>query len=184
MMIKLPRGFFLCVVLLIMIGCTKHDSQPGKQELPYDYHKSAVSVPFKGGYDVYVSHVIHMPPPPPLEQLLHGTGKVTHLGKSNISLHQYWWPPSSSESPDTGEGRIFFASANGDLLLAEYEDGLAYHLSPTMVEITFTGNFTNGGTGRFEYATGFFTWKEIFNPITNEGTATVDGEISFGTETF
>src|SRR5210317_612754 len=148
-MIKLRHALLFILALMIMIACSKQEMQPGQQQSEGDPYKSEGFVPFKGNFDVYVAHVIHEPPPPPQEQLVHGAGKVTHLGKTNITLHQFWWPPILPGDPGTGNGRVFFAAASGDLLLADYEDGLAYPISPTLVEITFTGYFKDGGTGRF-----------------------------------
>ncbi|MEE4256824.1 MAG: hypothetical protein V2I47_07290 [Bacteroidales bacterium] len=180
-MIQFRHAFLINLVLLILTACSKQDIDPEQQGLVY---KSAISVPFKGMIEVSVFQVIHQPPPPPLEQLVHGEGKVSHLGKTRVTLNQFWWPPEFPGDPGTGEGRVFFSAANGDILLAEYEDGVAYQLSPASMEITFTGYFKDGGSGRFQYASGWFTWKETYNPITNEGTSIVNGVISYGREPF
>jgi len=180
-MIQLRHAILFTLVLFILMGCSKQGIGPDEEEQAY---KSAIAVPFKGMVEVSIYQVIHEPPPPPLEQLVHGKGRLTHLGKSMITLNQFWWLPEFPGEPATGNGRIFFSAANGDILLAEYEDGLAYEISPESVEITFNGYFKDGGSGRFQYASGSFTWTETYNPIVNEGTATVDGVISYGREPF
>ena len=167
-------------VMVILCGCSKQDAHQLGNPLDDADTKSNIFVPFKGEFKVYVDHVIHMPPPPPKEQLLLGDGQVTHLGKTDISMVQLWWPPKFPETPATGTGEVTFTAANGDILLASYEDGKAYHYSTTYVEVTFTGYFKDGGTGRFEHAAGYFTWEGVYNPITNEGFSIVDGEISYG----
>lgn len=180
-MIQFRYAFLISLVLLIFTACSKQDIVPEQQG---QAHKSAISVPFKGMIEVSVFQVIQQPPPPPLEQLVHGEGRVSHLGKTRLTIDQYWWPTEFPGEPDTGSGRIFFSAANGDILLVEYEDGLAYDLSPESLEITFTGYFKDGGSGRFQYASGWFTWKETYNPLTNVGTSIVDGVISYGREPF
>ena len=178
---KLRYYLLISLVMAMIVSCSKQDLQQLQEEAPDDVNlKSAVFVPFKGEFKVYVDQVIHMPPPPPKVQLVLGVGKVTHLGKTDISILQNWWPPAYPGAPGTGTGEITFTAANGDVLLAQYNDGDAYLCSPTYVEITFPGYFKDGGTGRFEYATGYFTWEGIYNPTANEGLSIVDGEILYG----
>ena len=169
------------LVIAMMAGCSKQDVQQLADD-PHDAtdQKNTVFVPFKGQFKVYVDHVIHMPPPPPKEQLSAGNGNVTHLGKTNVSIVENWWPPKFPETPATGTGEITFTAANGDILLASYINGKAYHYSTTYVEVTFTGHFKDGGTGRFEHASGYFSWEGVYDPTANEGSSRVDGEISFG----
>lgn len=180
-MIQLRLSILFTLALFILVGCSKQAIDPDEKGQAY---KSVIAVPFKGMLEVSVFQIIHQPPPPPLEQLVHGEGRVSHLGKARVTLDQYWWPPEFSGEPGTGEGRVFFSAANGDILLAEYEDGVACQITPSSVEITFTGYFKDGGSGRFQYASGSFTWKETYDPVTNEGTSKVDGEISYGREPF
>ena len=104
-------------------------------------------------------------------------GSAAHLGKSAFQSDS--WVNITTPPPRVQTGNLTFTAANGDILLASYEDGKAYHYFPDYVEVTFTGYFKDGGTGRFEHAAGYFTWEGVYNPITNEGFSIVNGEISY-----
>jgi len=76
-----------------------------------------------------------------------GEGNVTHLGRSTL-FEEWCW---SGAPDDVGTRSLIITAANGDELWA------------TPSEVMFTSDFTfeevtiiNGGTGRFEHATGEF----------------------------
>ena len=131
------------------------------------------------------------PPPIPFMkyQDIYGEGNATHLGNTDVKLEQWWRPTLNPPPPPpggpfhewsgTGCGEIYFTAANGDLLLADYNGAIAVHLTPDYVETTLTGNFKDGGTGRFANAEGEFFWEVEFNPVTNFGAVNVTGTIKY-----
>jgi len=139
-------------------------------------------VPFIATFEVTIDTVLHFPPPLPKIQEVLGTGNVTHLGNTDLYILQNWWPPHAPPLippyTGTGTGEVIFTAANGDLLFASYDDAEGFHDIAPPVIVTFTGHF-NGGTGRFEHATGYFDWYGEFFPATNTGTATCTGEIMY-----
>jgi len=95
----------------------------------------------------------------------HYAGRATHLGK--VTVEEFYVP-----DPDTGEISRFYIKrgANGDTLFGEIipdEDN------------PLTGTVTiEGGTGRFEGATGSAVGNILIDPDTGVITVTVVGTIS------
>ena len=186
---KLNYVLFLSFVFLLIAGCSKLDTQPellnSNDNVTLKKKDKDHYVPFKATFEVNVSKIYPPPTPPrpPKIQEVLGTGNVTHLGKTNLYIKQWWWP--NSPPPFTlprwghGNGELIFTAANGDILLATYDDAISHHKSKTDVYVTFTGHFKDGGTGRFEHAEGSFEWIVIFNPTENIGTATATGKIMY-----
>lgn len=113
-----------------------------------------------------------------------GEGTVTHMGKSHvIATHCSYLgllPDGSIGMDGTyGQGMLTTTAANGDVLLATYDNGSSY-LNPDG-SITFMDDFTfvDGGTGRFSLASGGGT--EIGSVSFGDGTFFVElfGEISY-----
>ncbi|MEN8123739.1 MAG: hypothetical protein ABFR32_01315 [Bacteroidota bacterium] len=185
---KLINLFLLNLLFLLFVGCSEEgimfESLDSNDDVSLKNARVKHYVPFKGTFEVYVDKVIPYPPPPPKIQEVLGIGNVTHLGKTEVFIEQKWWPPHPPPLippwTGTGIGEIVFTAANGDILLAYYEDAVSFHESYTDVYVTLTGHFKNGGTGRFENAEGSFIWEVIFYPLTNEGTVTLTGEIKYG----
>jgi hypothetical protein len=204
---KLNYVFLLSLMILVIAGCSKLDTQP---ELPDSSDDITLKkkgmknfVPFKASFELSVDlESVLMGPnvPTPPDHLLdpqgkpflkyqkvYGEGKATHLGKTGLELNQWWRPTSPPPPPGgpfnqwggTGSGYVFFTAANGDLLKAEYKEAVSWHISPTYVTVTFTGNFIDGGTGRFAKAEGWFLWEVEYNPSTNFGTVAATGEVKY-----
>lgn len=180
---KLCYLLLINLMLIFVIGCSKQEPleepiQSGDVEL-----KSAVYVPISGEFEVYIAEVIHPGPPPPKILKVLGEGMATHLGKSDVELIQKWWPPGPPPFVPPWQGKgigdVTFTAANGDKLLAYYDDAVSNHLSYSLVTTTFTGYFVDGGTGRFETASGYFNWEVVFYPLENVGYATMNGEIMY-----
>lgn len=120
--------------------------------------------------------------------IIRGGGNATHLGKTEFSIEQ-WWTRAHPNTPileqgfmSYGQGATTFIAANGDQLHATYF-GWADHSDDTDgVEILTEGTFT-GGTGRFEGATGSFTWDGLFfktsSPMPSDPPP-VDTEFGYG----
>ena len=186
--------FMLSLVLMFIAGCEKMEVQPDPLNAADDISlKSAEDaqfkgskkhcVPFKGEFEVHVQNVLAPGPPPPKIFETWGFGKATHLGKAKVVLIQEWFPPGPPPLnfpwTGTGNGEIEFTAANGDILLAYYSNAEAVHESPTLVNVTLTGIFKDGGTGRFEHAEGEFLWSVVFNPVKNLGSVTATGKIMY-----
>ena len=204
---KVNFVFLLSLMILVIAGCSKLDTQPELLDSSDDVtlKKKGMKnfVPFKASFELAVDlqSVLlgpNVPPPPDNLQLpsglpflkyqkVNGNGKATHLGKTGLKLEQWWRPTSTPPQPGgsfhpwggTGSGYVFFTAANGDLLKAEYKEAVSYHAEPDYVTVTFTGYFIDGGSGRFANAEGWFLWEVEYNPITNFGNVTATGEIKY-----
>ncbi|MEE4258805.1 MAG: hypothetical protein V2I62_03535 [Bacteroidales bacterium] len=170
--------------------------------------KPAHYVPFNATFEISVDlesvlerangDIIPDPPfpptPPPFIPYMKylevfGDGNASHLGNTNVKLEQWWRPNLNPPPPSPGDdfyiwrgigcGEIYFTAANGDLLLADYNDAIAVHLAPDYVETTLNGSFKDGGTGRFANAEGNFLWEVEYYPLGNFGTVTVSGTIKY-----
>ena len=89
-----------------------------------------------------------------------GWGNATHAGSSSIEANHcsYGFPgvdefgqPVIFPDGTYGQGLISFEAANGDILLATYDNGASD------MELNFMDEFTfvDGGTGRFKFASGY-----------------------------
>ena len=86
-----------------------------------------------------------------------GGGNLTHLGSIYFyAEHCSYGTPGMPPMPDGsyGQGELTLIAANGDVLKAIYEDGIAYPLTPPAVGYEDTIVFVDGGTGRFTFASG------------------------------
>lgn len=195
---KVNFVFLLSLMILVIAGCSKLDTQPELLDSSDDVtlKKKGMKnfVPFKASFElaVDVQSILlgpNVPAPPSYYegpdfkkyQFVYGEGKATHLGKTGVNLEQWWrsiFPPPPPYS-GVGIGEVIFKAANGNLLLADYNDAVSFHETATYVEITFTGHFKDGGTSRFANAEGYFYWVGVLNPVTNFGTVTVTGEIKY-----
>jgi len=185
---KLNLLCLLCLAILIISGCSKVDIQPdpilksdnnslSSKDLVFKKGKKHV-VPWKAQFDV-TSKFIQMGPPKTLTET-HGTGKASHLGKTNAFLDQWWsMNPMYGQPPgfSYGEGTMTFTAANGDELWAIYTGTADHNLDPYPV-IELMGTF-NGGTGRFKNASGTFNWHGKFDQIEKKGTVSADGFIMY-----
>lgn len=203
---KLNYFLVLSVVLLLLVGCSKDNIQSetlkSDDVVTVEKAKPAHCVPFDATFEVSIDMEsillgpnVPLPPPfPPPEgkifkkyQFVYGEGNASHLGLTNLSIEQWWRPTSPPPLPGdpfkpwsgAGVGEFIFTAANGDILLADYDDAISDHETPTYVTLIYTGRFKDGGTGRFANAEGSFIWEGTFNPVTNFGTVTASGEIMY-----
>lgn len=179
--------FVFSLLLFMMISCTKETMTPESISsedviLQKNGHVDNL-VPFKANFTAYIDEITHMPPPPPKVQIVKGTGNFTHLGLTNLTMEQSWYPPGpppyTIPYSGTGFGSLEFVAANGDILLAEYTNGEGYHESESVVYVTFTAHFVEGGTGRFENVTGSFEWDGVYYPFENIGYVKISGAIDY-----
>lgn len=139
-------------------------------------HKGAMKheVPFKGqfvNWDQFASDLPASDPPSDLRLYFDGEGYASHLGKTIQFQDQKWvFGPEGAE----GWGEMILTAANGDELWSTYTSSFPYS---TFI-ITGQGEF-NGGTGRFEDASGTFTLVETYDMDNNLGTSTYTGTIMY-----
>lgn len=107
-----------------------------------------------------------------------GSGTITHMGRSEVTATHCSYVgilPDGSIGPDGtyGQGELTATAANGDILLATYDNGISYPEGPLIIFMDeFT--FVDGGTGRFTFASG----SGIEIGSVNFTDATFDVEIS------
>ncbi len=109
-----------------------------------------------------------------------GTGTGTHLGRFDIYAEHCSYRPLDGPPDGTyGQGMITVTAANGDVLLANYDDGVSYPDGPFIVFMDHV-TFVDGGTGRFAFASGdaFEMGTVNFNDFTFA--IEVSGSISYG----
>ena len=105
-----------------------------------------------------------------------GGGSATHLGAFTFVS-----PHLSGLSDFSIDGTQMFTAANGDELDADIVGQLHPEVDATghvFLVGDVTGTIT-GGTGRFDNASGSFTFSIVFDTQTFHSTATIDGIIQF-----
>jgi hypothetical protein len=129
-------------------------------------------VPFKGTWAGQTVSAAPLPDDPFIIAVVStGGGHATHLGRYTMTS-----PHLSSLLTGFAEGEQNFTAANGDTVTAHFSgfftptpDGfLAADLRATIT----------GGTGRFDGATGGYTFSIVFDPATFQSVATIDGTIA------
>lgn len=110
-----------------------------------------------------------------------GWGTATHMGKTYVYAEHCSYSTDGTQATADGtygEGRLTMVAANGDTLTGTYTSGVS--LSPPPV-IGFMDDFTftDGGTGRFAFASGGGT--EVGSVDLGDGSFTVhmEGVISY-----
>jgi hypothetical protein len=108
-----------------------------------------------------------------------GGGNATHLGRFTFVS-----PHLSGLSDFSIDGDQFIIAANGDELHATLAGNLHPFVAPDG-HVFLVGDIPAtivGGTGRFDGATGSFTFSIVFDTQTFHSTATIDGSIEFAAE--
>lgn len=88
-----------------------------------------------------------------------GSGTVTHMGRSHVTATHCSYLgelPDGSIGPDGtyGQGELTTTAANGDVLLATYDNGISYPDLDGSIIFMDEFTFVDGGTGRFSLASG------------------------------
>jgi len=129
-------------------------------------------VPIKGTYET-THEVLHAPPM--LQQRITGIGQSSHLGEGTfvaISTLNLTTPP-----PFQLAGAATFYAANGDTFYTSFAGTSTPSTGgSSIVVMTHT---INGGTGRFENATGTLIGHAIANPARTTSIVTYEGTISY-----
>jgi hypothetical protein len=117
---------------------------------------------------------------PFLEVNVGGEGEATHMGTVDVSRTHCFSPTSD---PAFNNGRWRATAANGDAIWGTYEgNGAPLEFddqgNPTLLEIT--GPYTiEGGSGRFEGATGEGVISGQLNLLTHGGNFVSEGTITY-----
>ena len=88
-----------------------------------------------------------------------GSGSVTHMGRSHVTATHCSYlgelPDGSIGMDGTyGQGKLITTAANGDVLLATYDNGSSYPAPDGSIIFMDEFTFVDGGTGRFSFASG------------------------------
>lgn len=141
--------------------------------------KSAGERPFRATFQGHTTSVVYADPGNPLATstfagrcpvasnwmiFFTGTGEATHLGRltwtSSHCTRVDAFPPTVIT---ISGGQVDFVAANGDRLLEAYAGGEVTVATPTLMCIDTHVTF-NGGTGRFEHASGTALEHGCWNP--------------------
>lgn len=138
---------------------------------------SSVELPFVGSS---INQAIDAVPIDPTHVLVTtvGAGTASHLG------HFTFVSPHVSGLLDYSiEGPQFFTASDG----SELHTHLSGYLEPVVGPdgtVSLAGDVPatiTGGTGRFEHATGTFTFSLVFDLVTSGSTAQIDGHVVLST---
>lgn len=132
------------------------------------------AVPFKGSSAQQAVSAVPTPDPDVVFVTTVGGGNATHLGKFTFVS-----PHFSGLSDFSIGGTQEFTAANGDKLFADISGQLEFGISPDgrpTLSGPVAGAIT-GGTGRFEGATGSYTFSLVFDLQTLSSTGEIDGVI-------
>jgi hypothetical protein len=94
------------------------------------------------------------------------TGHATHLGRFTLYRSATLYDPDGSVFDVHGEATL--VAADGDRLFSSLEGTLDAATGRGVLDYEW-----EGGTGRFEHATGSTTWRVVVNP---DGTFSVEAE--------
>ncbi len=174
-MLKHSVAFGILLVPTFMVGCGRDPVVPDRvttegpgtaavvgSTVAARDAASPVCVPFKVNGSPGSFEVSGGPPPTPLAITLTGEGTATHLGRYTSS--------ASAVVTFTSEGAVFdgggtFTAANGDELVFTYTGDFFPGPVPSGV-----GTYEiDGGTGRFDGATGSGTFRSEDNHTTFDG---------------
>ena len=147
-------------MLLVLVMCVSRVSA-GEQ------------VPFKGQSTEQAISAVPTDDPNVVLVTTVGSGQATHLGNFTFVS-----PHLSGLLDFSINGQQIFTAANGDTLTAN----IAGQLHPENGKLvgTITGTIA-GGTGRFDGATGFYSFSIVFDPATFISTGVIDGTINLNT---
>ena len=126
-------------------------------------------VPFKGGYEG--EDIGTIVAPPIAAARVTAAGNATHLG--NFEFVEL---VTVNTATGAGSGVFEFTAANGDTVYGTIV-GQARLTAPGVLTILETATI-EGGTGRFEGATGSFNVSRVKNPATGETSCTFEGTVS------
>lgn len=172
---KLNFIFLISFAILLIAGCSKFETDPEFLNVNDDVtlKKGKIHpVPFKAEFDIWSvffeenGSVIH--------QDFSGTGNATHLGKTTIYADEII---NIAVSPWTDEVSYTLTAANGDTLYFEYTSEITETGFPFLTAVG--SGYFNGGTGRFENASGTANFTATFHVYDNIGHSVFTGNIMY-----
>jgi hypothetical protein len=107
-------------------------------------------------------------------QELKGSGNATHMGKTEVYIPDELLYPGEDGINWTATAEVILTAANGDKLFFNYASAFEFVSYP--VDVIGYGTI-NGGTGRFENATGTMTYTGHWPGET--GSVTFNGMIQY-----
>ena len=107
-----------------------------------------------------------------------GDGIATHMGKTYVEANHCSYADENGPDGTYGQGELTFFAANGDMLSGTYDNGFSLS-PPPVVEFTDDFSFTDGGTGRFSFATGGGVEMGLANLSDETFTLQMSGVISY-----
>jgi hypothetical protein len=104
----------------------------------------------------FIAHILYLgspfpAAPPPWYQTVSGSGTCTHMGKVTVYQH-HMVVPAADGGIDFYNGEFFWTAANGDIVMGTYSG----HMTPNPAGYLDIHGYwyIDGGTGRFQHATG------------------------------
>lgn len=155
--------------LLVLVGCNGPTTPSGASPAAGSVGTAAkgpVSVPFKGDFEGTQS--VTPGPPPTATVVMHAEGHGSLVGRFDLSL-----PHTVNFATSTATGVATIVAADGSRIVASFT-GQA-QVGP-IVSIVEQATITSG-TGRFADASGTFTIRRTFNPVTGETAGSFEGAV-------
>lgn len=179
MMRKIKISLLFCLIFILMAA------YPCKTTLADPLHPAALSVnlvnkkhevPFKGTVNAMITRMTG--DFPVYNVTVDGSGNVTHLGKVILHLEEV------IQFGETGIGishqNITYTAANGDQLRVNAVSTVTPRMdNPDIMDVESTSGEFDGGTGRFEDASGSYHLKAVVNTATGMVHAWVSGTIMY-----
>lgn len=128
-------------------------------------------VPLKGTFSGQTIGAVPTDDPDVLLVTTGGGGNATHLGR-----YTFVSPHFANLATGEAEGVQIFTAANGDTLTADFS-GQFLPIEGGFLAAELLATIT-GGTGRFQGATGSYTFDIVFDPATFQSTAVINGVLS------
>lgn len=165
---------------LILASCSYDEGPLPFDEQPLEVKDESVlkgakkhPVPFKSTFDCWSVDFFQNEGEEFWHQVVEGTGKVTHMGKTTLRIPDELLYPDAEWFNWTATADVILTAANGHELWFSYASAFIYVLP---VDVVGEGPIT-GGTGRFEGASGWLTYKGLWPDET--GKVTFTGEIQY-----
>jgi hypothetical protein len=110
-----------------------------------------------------------------------GWGTATHMGKTYIYAEHCSYSTDGTQMTADGtygEGQLTMEAANGDILTGTYAGGVSLS-PPPLIGFTDDFTFTDGGTGRFTFASGGGVEEGSVDLSDGSFTVQMEGVISY-----
>lgn len=175
---------------LLMAGCSYDEGPVPSDAEPLNGKDEAVlkgakkhAVPFKSTFTCGGEEITPGEPDGLIHQMVYGSGKATHLGKTGLLIPDEGIDMSNFPLCSTTDVEVILTAANGDELWFSYAS--EFDLTPMLEDppgIVFVRDAMGtieGGTGRFENATGYLVYEGDWDISTGTGICTFNGEILY-----